>query len=181
MVISHLRNEGKGAALRTGFAYALRERYDGVITMDSDGQHDPGAIATLIHAGERQHAAIVLGNHRASWASLPYVRRAVNVSLSTFLSWITRQPIPDSQCGFRFIHKAVLEQIPLRAKRFEIETEVLLKAARGRWKMVSVPVPTIASTGPSHVRPLRDAARLLWLMLSCLVWRSAPRSNRSPH
>ena len=56
VVISHLRNEGKGRALRTGFEHALRAQYDGVITMDSDGQHDP-AVRGDAGPGRRRTSA----------------------------------------------------------------------------------------------------------------------------
>src|SRR3989338_4949416 len=96
VVISHLRNEGKGRALRTGFEHALRAQYDGVITMDSDGQHDPAEIPELIRAGERQHAGMVVGNRMAT-ATMPWPRRLVNHLMSRIISLAVRQPIPDSQ------------------------------------------------------------------------------------
>ena len=77
VVISHLRNQGKGSALRTGFAHALRAKYEGIITMDSDGQHQPGDIPRFIQAVERQHAGIVVGN-RMENASMPWMRRWAN-------------------------------------------------------------------------------------------------------
>ncbi|MBI3321872.1 MAG: glycosyltransferase family 2 protein [Candidatus Omnitrophica bacterium] len=172
LVISHLRNQGKGSALRTGFEYALRARYDGVITMDSDGQHDPAEISGLIRAGEIQHAGIVLGNRIANDASMPIVRKWTNEVMSAIVSALARQRIPDSQCGFRFIRKEVLEDIPLRARRFDIETEFLVRAAARRWKIISVPVRSIYQPRqPSHIRPIRDAVRFLGVVLRHLLWR----------
>ena len=98
VVISHLRNEGKGRALRTGFEHALRAQYDGVITMDSDGQHDPAEIPELIRTAERQHAGMVIGNRMAT-TTMPWARRLVNRALSRIVSAVARQPIPDSQSG----------------------------------------------------------------------------------
>lgn len=169
LVISHLRNQGKGCALRTGFAYALRCRYDGVITMDSDGQHDPEEIPNLVRAGELQHAGIVLGNRMADGRSMPPVRRWTNRIMSTVVSALARQRIPDSQCGFRFIRKEVLESIPLRTTRFELETELLLAAAARRWKIVSVPIRSIYHRHKSHIRPVRDALRFLRVILRYVV------------
>lgn len=158
VVISHLRNEGKGRALRTGFEYALRTQYDGVITMDSDGQHDPAEIPALIEAGERQHAGIVIGN-RMTTPTMPLIRRWVNRLLSWIVSAVARQPMPDSQSGFRLIHKEVLSSVPLRANGFDIETELLLAAAQQRWKTIFVPVRTTYDNHTSHIRPLRDGLR----------------------
>ena len=171
-VISHLHNSGKGTALRSGFQYALRSAYDGIVTMDSDGQHDPGEILQLIRAGEIQHAGIVLGNRMSNGVAMPRSRRVTNQLMSAIVSQLTRQAIPDSQSGFRFIRKEVLQAVPLRATRFEIETELLLGAARQRWKIVSIPVRTIyLPAHRSHIHPLWDGLRFMALVLRNLVQR----------
>lgn len=171
LVISHLRNQGKGCALRTGFEYALRSRFDGIVTMDSDGQHDPAEIVKLIEAGERQHAGLVLGNRMTNGAAMPRVRRLTNGLMSAIVSTLAHQPIPDSQCGFRFIRRELLEHVPLRARRFEIETELLVAAAARRWKIVSVPIRSIYQRQPSHIRPLRETIRFLWVVLRAFLDR----------
>jgi len=167
VVLSHLRNQGKGRALRTGFEYALRAQYDGVITMDSDGQHDPAEIPALIQAGERQHAGIVVGNRMAT-TTMPLFRRWVNHLMSWLVSAVARQPMPDSQSGFRLIHKEVLASIPLRANGFDIETELLLAAAKRRWKTIFVPVHTTYDNHASHIRPVRDGIRFFRVVLRFL-------------
>ncbi len=164
LVISHLRNHGKGRALRTGFEHALRARYDGVVTLDGDGQHDSAEIPALIRAGEVQHAGLVLGNRMGDGLAMPWVRRGTNRLMSGILSRLAQQDIPDSQCGFRFIRRELLEQLPLRSSRFEIESEVLLWAAAHRWKIVSVPVASIYRDHASHIRPVRDGLRFLVLL-----------------
>ncbi len=169
LVISHLRNEGKGRALRTGFEHAIREHYDGVITVDSDGQHDPAEIPQLIRAGELQHAGFVLGNRMTHGSSMPKARRRTNALMSTIVSVIARQQIPDSQCGFRLIRKEVLEDLPLRSRRYEVETELLLKAASRRWKIVSVPVRSIYGDHLSHIRPVREGVRFVAIVLRYLL------------
>src|SRR3989338_85181 len=168
LVISHLRNEGKGRALRTGFEHALRARYDGVVTMDSDGQHDPADIPSLISAAEHQHAALVLGNRLANGAAMPAARRVTNRLMSRIVSLLARQPIPDSQCGFRFIRREVLESVHLRSRFYEIETELLLGASRRKWKIVSVPVRSIYENHPSRIRPVRDALRFVGVLVRSL-------------
>lgn len=167
VVISHLRNEGKGRALRTGFEHALRAQYDGVITMDSDGQHDPTEISELIRACERQHAGMVIGNRMAT-TTMPRLRRLVNHVMSRIVSLVARQPIPDSQSGFRLIRKEVLSSLSLTSRHFEIETELLLAAAKRRWKVVFVPVRTTYDSHRSHIRPVRDGFRFFGIVLRYL-------------
>ena len=172
LVISHLRNRGKGGALRTGFEHALRAGYDGIITMDSDGQHDPNEIQRIIYAGERQHAGMVLGDRMSNGDSMPREREWTNKMMSRLISLVANQRIPDTQCGYRFIRKEVLEAIPLRTEHFEIETELVLEAALRRWKIVSVPVRTIyQDQHTSHIRPVLDGLRFLRVMLRHLIWR----------
>ncbi len=170
LVLSHLKNRGKGNALRTAFNYALRAQFDGVITMDSDGQHLPEEIPKLIQAGERQHAAIVLGNRMDQAQAMPSLRRQTNHLMSALISRVIRQKVPDSQCGFRIIRKEVLAALTLRAERFEIESEVLLGAAKQKWKIISVPVTTVYRPDErSHIRPLRDAARFMGILFKHAV------------
>ena len=176
LVISHLRNEGKGMALRTGFQYAIRSAFDGIITMDGDGQHDPGEILSLIRTGEVQHAGLVVGNRLANGSLMPPSRRVTNALMSSIVSAIARQHIPDSQCGFRFIRKELLQAVPLRAQRFDLETELLLGAAALRWKIVSVPVRSIyPDSRTSHIKPFWDGLRFFGLILRYLV-RPRPRT-----
>ena len=171
LVISHLQNQGKGRALRTGFDYALRSQYDGVITMDSDGQHDPEEIPHLIRAGEVQHAGIVVGDRMADGGAMPPLRRGTNAFMSAVVSALIRQRIPDSQCGSRFIRKEVLSSVPLRTAHFESETELLLSASLRRWKIISVRVRSIYQGHQSHIRPVRDAMRFLHLVVRHIVSR----------
>ena len=176
LVISHLRNQGKGTALRTGFQYAMRSAFDGVVTMDGDGQHDPQEISSLVRAGEVQHAGIVLGNRLTNGTVMPRSRRVTNELMSSIVSAIIHQAIPDSQCGFRFIRKEVLIAVPLRAQRFDLETELILGAAAQRWKIVSVPVRSIyPDAHHSHIDPLWDGLRFLGLIARHLV-RRRPRA-----
>jgi len=170
VVISHLRNRGKGQALRSGFDYARRQRYDGVVTMDSDGQHDPSEILLLIRAAEVQHAGMVLGNRMADGTVMPAVRRRTNRLMSAIVSAIAKQPIPDTQCGFRVIRRELLDSIPLRTTRYEVETELLLAAAARRWKIVSVPVRAIYDNHRSHIRPLTDGLRFIALVTRHVLW-----------
>ena len=172
LVISHLRNQGKGCALRTGFEYAVRAQYDGIVTMDGDGQHDPTDIPHLIHAGEHEHAALVLGNRLTNGLPMPRVRQWTNRLMSSIVSALSGQRIPDSQCGFRVIRAEVLADVPLRAQRFEIETELVLAAAARRWKIISVPVRSIYDNHRSHIQLARETARFIGVILRYL-WRRA--------
>ena len=171
LVISHLRNFGKGRALRTGFDHVVRAVYDGVVTIDADGQHDPTEIIRLIREGERQHAGVVVGDRMMNGRQMPLSRRWANWIMSGMISAVSRQSIPDSQCGFRMIRRELLASVPLRSNCYEIESELLLAAAARRWKIVSVPVRAIYDGHASHIRPVRDGFLFVWLLLLALFGR----------
>ena len=170
LVISHLKNAGKGKALRSGFEYACRAGYAGVITMDSDGQHDPAEVPIFIRAAEHTQAAVVLGNRMIGRVVMPSGRRRTNMLMSDIVSAVARQPIPDSQCGYRFIRREVLEDLALRATRYEIETELVLKAAARRWKIVSIPIRSIYDNHQSYIKPLREGLRFVGTVFHHMVF-----------
>lgn len=165
LVISHLHNRGKGLALRTGFTFALQAGYEAVVTLDSDGQHDPKEIPQLLDAGKQPNVAIVVGNRLVDGCRMPMTRRWTNRLMSWLVSLLAHQEIPDSQCGFRMIRREVLTTIQLTTCRFEIETELLLAAARQGWVVSSVPIRAIYQNHASHIHPVSDGLRFVRLLL----------------
>ncbi len=164
LVMSHVVNRGKGASLRTGFAFALRTGYDIVVTMDGDGQHDPAEIPRLLGAATQGQHVIVIGDRVMNRAVMPRVRRWTNRVMSRVVSRLAKQRIPDSQCGFRAIPRQVLATVQLSASHFDLETELLLAAARNGWTITSVPVRTIYDHHASHIHPLWDGLRFIRLV-----------------
>ncbi len=169
VVISHVQNQGKGTALRSGFAYALQAGFEAIVTLDGDGQHDPAEIPRLLEAASASDAAIIVGCRTIDSTAMPWARRCTNRVMSRVISWAVRQNIPDSQCGFRVIRRHVLERMHLSTERFEIETEMLLAAARLGWPITSVPIKTIYENHSSHIKPVSDSLRFVRLMLRYLL------------
>ena len=85
-VMSHLANRGKGLALRTGFEFAMQNGYERIVTMDSDGQHDPAEIPRLLDAARDPQIAIVVGHRLIDASRMPWVRRATNRVMSEIVS-----------------------------------------------------------------------------------------------
>jgi glycosyltransferase involved in cell wall biosynthesis len=155
---------GKGAALRAGFAVAIARGYEWVLTLDSDGQHDPAEIPSFFTRARVGRVAMVVGSRRHQQASMPWLRRVTNDLLSWWLSRLARQAIPDSQNGFRLIATALLREVPLTTSHFETESELLVAAARRGFEIGSVPIRTIyRKGGRSHIRKVPDTWRFLRL------------------
>jgi glycosyltransferase involved in cell wall biosynthesis len=165
-VISHVHNQGKGSALRTGFSYALQTGYSLVVTLDSDGQHDPADIPRLLAAAQQPQAGLVIGNRLNGAATeMPRLRRWTNRLMSQVVSAVAHRTIPDSQSGFRAIPNALLTSVALSTHHFEIETELVLAASRAGWPVTSVPIRVIYDQHRSRIHPVRDGWRFLCLVL----------------
>ncbi len=158
-VLRNEKNLGKGASLIKAFKYALGKGYDAVLTMDGDGQHLPQDIPTFLNASQADSCGMIIGNRMANVANMPRVRIITNTIMSWVISGITKQNIPDTQCGFRLIKKEVLRKIRLRTRNFEIESEMLIEASRAGFKIVSVPIQTVYNNERSHINPVRDTIR----------------------
>jgi len=170
IVLQNEHNMGKGASLIRGFAYALSKGYDAVITMDGDGQHLPQDIPIFLTATHSHKTGIIIGNRMQTVANMPAVRILTNKFMSWIISSIAKQHIPDSQCGFRFIKKEVLQQIKLHTKNFELESEMLIEASRAGFEIMSVPIKTIYNNGRSHIHPVRDTLRFFKFLFERTKW-----------
>jgi glycosyltransferase involved in cell wall biosynthesis len=158
-VVVHKKNCGKGASLRRAFLLIAQRPYDAIIVMDADGQHLPGDIMRLVDCFTRTGAGIVVGNRMERAKGMPFVRWLTNASMSLLLSWVCRQRIPDSQCGFRIIGMPLLKSFSLETENFEIESEMLLQASRHGFKIASAPVATIYEGQASAIHPWKDTVR----------------------
>ncbi len=161
-VIQHARNQGKGKSLQVAFQSILQEnRYDAVITLDGDGQHDVEDIPQFLSAAKRHPNSIITGTRMANPRGMPWLRLTTNRLMSWMISSLCKQSIPDTQCGFRLISRGVLKEMSLISKDFQIETEVLVQASKKRFKIYSVPIQTIYGTEKSKINPLLDTIRFI--------------------
>jgi glycosyltransferase involved in cell wall biosynthesis len=164
IVVRHEQNQGKGAAILTGLDYFRRGEAAFAVLLDADGQHDPAEIPALVAAAEETHAGVVIGTRMQDTKTMPWLRYWTNRVTSWVTGKLARQHIPDSQCGYRLVARAVLPDLKLSTARFETETEMLIQAGRAGHRIVSVPVRTIYAGQTSHIRPGRDTVRFLKLI-----------------
>jgi glycosyltransferase involved in cell wall biosynthesis len=130
VVISHKKNKGKGAAIRTGFQYALDNDYDYVVTIDGDGQHNPNEIPDMLHSVMNNGNDISIGYRVGDNTEMPMWRRVGKRVLDYTTSMGTGGFVTDSQCGFRAFNKKAVEGITpiLKGDAFSVESEQLIKA-----------------------------------------------------
>ena len=151
-------NRGKGAALRSGFEEALRGGDDVVVTVDADGQHDPGYAPSLLEALDGFD--MVIGERVRAGSSMPLRRRMTNAMASLAIARVAGVHLQDTQSGFRAIRRRVLERIRAHGDRYEFETDFLIRAGRAGCRIASVPIATIYGA-PSHFREISDAVRVV--------------------
>ncbi|MFV0374365.1 GtrA family protein, partial [Microbacterium sp.] len=165
VVISHPRNRGKGAALRTGFA-AIAWRWPGadVVSADADGQHTPADIARVADrlAGRSPERSIVLGA-RAFSGAVPVRSRVGNTVSRWLFGAATGTRVRDTQTGLRGYPAKLLDWLgTLPGDRFEYEFTTLLRARGAGVALIEVPIETVYLDGnaSSHFRPLVDSVRV---------------------
>ena len=169
-------NLGKGAALRAGFAAALERKCDFVLTIDSDGQHDPAFAPSILAALEDFHIAI--GTRDLTGEQMPRRRRLANFLSSAATRIVSGGAVSDSQSGFRGIRCEVLKEVHAQGERYEFETDFIIRAANAGFTITNVPISTIY--GPqSYFREFSDAMRvvgILWKHKSGALKKHRPRT-----
>jgi glycosyltransferase involved in cell wall biosynthesis len=166
IVIRHDSNRGKGCAIRTGLERVLAEACTHVLFLDGDFQHDPAEIPKLIARAEAGAGDLVLGERELNRDAMPAARFYSNVIGSWILSRLIGVPVKDSQSGFRLVRADLLRRVRLTGRRYEIETEMLIKLVRAGASLDRVPVRRLHYEGArSKMRPVRDTFRTCMLAL----------------
>ena len=161
VVVQHKENSGKGASMREGFKHILKRGFDSVVVMDGDGQHVVEDIGSFIEKMKETNADIVVGNRMLDTSSMPSIRIHTNRFMSALISLIAGQNVPDTQSGFRLIKREVLQKINLESSNYEIESEMIIKAARAGFRIESVSMKTVYKDEKSRINPVVDAFRFI--------------------
>lgn len=174
-VIRQQPNQGKGAALRSGFRRAIAEGYEAVVTLDADGQHDPAEIPSFLQAWRAGAPVPDLVIGRRDFGAMPLVRRLSNRLGGWAFAWAVGRDIPDNQSGYRLVTRRLMEaSLASDEAGFEFEVEMIVTSIRAGWEIAWVPIRTIYAGQPSHIRPWRHFTSFLGMI------RKARRTVRSP-
>ena len=180
-VLQHESNQGKGAALVTGFQQAL-EKADWAITLDADGQHDPGDALTLMQAIGDANRPIVLGVRQGmSGRNVPWTS-SFGRKFSNFWIRLSGGPaVSDTQSGFRIYPLPETLDLEVRSGGYQFELEVLVKAHRTGIPIIEAPVSVTYAAGTqrvSHFRPFVDFMRNARTFTRLIVCRILSRPLR---
>lgn len=176
-VLVHETNRGKGAALRTAFAWVQEKlpRLAGVVTVDGDGQHDPEDVHRVAEELAREpNGGLVLGVRSFS-GNVPFRSRLGNFWTRGLFRLVTGLSVSDTQTGLRGIPAALLPRLlAIPGDRYEYEIRMLADARRHPAPPREVSVRTIYLDGnaSSHYRPLRDTFRTQLALWGTLFHRN---------
>lgn len=159
-VLEHGDNRGYGAAIATLLGYARGRDPDATVTIDADGQHDPGQIPALVSALERRGADIVIGSRFGGADSgTPKYRRAGIRMITAVTNIGSDLDITDSQSGFRAYSAAAVRLVRPTETGMSASTEILIKASEAGLSIIEVPV-TVSYDG-SKRHPVRHGSAVL--------------------
>jgi glycosyltransferase involved in cell wall biosynthesis len=150
-------NQGKGAALRAGFRWAIKRDLEAVVTLDGDGQHDPAEIPGFLGLYSRRTVAaeptqLIVG--RRDFSAMPALRRAANTLGTLTLSAAVGRWIPDNQSGYRLIGRRLMNaMLDSREDGFAFEVEMIAVCLREGWPIDWLPIRTIYGGESSHIEP----------------------------
>src|SRR5258705_2579845 len=164
-VVSHPVNSGQGAALQTGYLVAERLGVDVVVTLDADGQHDPGQMARLVEPIVADSADFVVGSRRMGEAEGGGDSRARDAGITVYtrlINLLGGTEVSDIANGYRAIRASRLAQIAFTEDQFH-NPELLLGAARAGLRVVDVPgtIPRRTSGQSKEGTNLRDGLGFL--------------------
>jgi glycosyltransferase involved in cell wall biosynthesis len=182
-------NQGLGAALQTGYLYALREGYDFCAHLDADGQHPPAEVARLLEEVRADRADLVLGSRYRERGDgetgdeaggedyRPTISRRIGTSVFRFfLTLATRQRFTDTTSGMRAANRRVMELFSENYSPDFAEIESLQLAVRQGLRVEEVPVRMLERTGgSSFLTPLRSAFFIFKGLIVLLVGQFRPR------
>jgi len=135
LVVSHPKNMGLGAALRTGLRVAREQGADRAVTFDADGQHDPKAVRRLLEALDGGDLVIGVRQH----LGIPLHKRLGNFALN-LITYLFSGVLTDSQSGSRAFNRRALKAIRIRSDRYEVSSEIVIQAKRQGLRLKEVPV-----------------------------------------
>lgn len=173
LVIELPFNLGYGAALQTGFKYALKKKYEFAVQMDGDGQHDPLSIQALIQPILRDEVDIMIGSRFLSEGTYraPFVRRMGMYFFGFITSVLTGRKITDPTSGFQALNKKVMEFYASRAYPVDYpDADVIIMLHRKGFRFKEVPVVMHNAAKPSmHGGIINPLYYIFKMVLSILV------------
>lgn len=143
IVVNHAKNFGYGRTIRTLFQTALQREADIVVTIDSDGQHNPDQIPSIIEPILKKGYDIVIGSRfidHEDIIKVPFYRSLGIKTITKFTNQLSYKNLTDAQSGFRAYTRHAIEMMDLIEDGMRISTEILLRAGSKNLTITEVPI-----------------------------------------
>lgn len=166
-VLRHAKNQGKGAALKTAFAYAQQQGYVGVVTMDADGQHsalDAGRVARQILT---EKSPVCILGVRTFASDVPLRSKFGNLLTARIFEATASTRVSDTQTGLRGFSASLLPQLcEVTGQRYEFEMQMLMWLVKSQLPIKEIPIDTIYidNNTHSHFHPIIDSLKIYWVL-----------------
>ena len=163
IIINHKKNLGYGAAIGSIFKKARDEKFDILVTFDSDGQHRISDIEKMIEPIKNKTADIVIGSRftEDGKADMPKYRKIGIKVITNLVNSQTGKKITDSQSGFRSYSSEVLSQMNLSENGMGVSTEILIKANKQKLKIIEIPITILYEGETSTHHPISHGTSVL--------------------
>ncbi len=160
-VVRHDKNRGKGEALKTGFGLARNNGTKIIVTIDADGQHDPGEIPKVVEPILSKEADMVIGSRYLNGNNIPLYRRIGQRVLDRATNINSGINVTDTQSGFRAFAIDKVSAFKFGQKGFSIESEMLTEAAEARLKIKEVDIGVRYDVDCSTENPVVHGVKVL--------------------
>ena len=160
--LKHIVNLGKGAAIKTGCEFAIKNGAELLILLDADAQHDPNAIPNFLKC--LKNADIVFGYRKPS-KQMPLILRYGNCFINKATKLLYNIDLRDTQCGYRALTKKAYKKIKWEASDYSLESEIIANVGKKRLKYKEIPIQTIYSDkykGTTVLDGIKIVLNMIW-------------------
>lgn len=171
VVLTHPINRGAGAAVQTGIAFAKKRGFEYAVLMDSDGQHLPSDIDSLIAELHSSEADLVIGNRFSKEKNaIPEHRIVYNRIANIFTNIFCKKNYLDTQSGFRLLNRKAIETLNLKNRGFGFCSEMIIFSEKENLKIVETPIHVLytkysMNKGQNLREGVRTAQSILWRVI----------------
>jgi len=162
IVAAHIRNRGKGAALKTLLQEASEFHPDVIVTLDGDGQHDPSDVPLLVEPVLEGKADVVIGCRFNGGNHIPFYRKVGNSLLSFMTNWSAGTRVRDTQSGFRAYSSKVIPSLSIIENGMGVDSEILINLARQGFRIEERNVAVTYGGDTSTLNPASHIVRVVW-------------------
>jgi len=166
IVLKHIINLGKGAALKTGCDYAVKHGASHIIVLDADAQHEPSQIPEFLK--ELENSDVVLG-YRALDKKMPFILKFGNWFINKTTKLLYGLRLHDTQCGYRAFTADAYKKIRWKSSNYSIESEMIASIGKRGLRYKEIPIRTIYTDkykGTTVIDGIKIVCNLFWWRLS---------------